>query len=237
MFRAPFESLSVELNLKESRLEIAQFDLRRKNDSFRGEANVDLTGERAYTFTFTTPSLISRTTPISIPEPLRRLKIQRKSRVGLDGKRNTRRRIRGHFTREDTASIRWILPSFPSKRNSKATIRPDNIFFRQFNLSNQHAAFNAFVTIAKRLFSAADASIGLERQTQTQGNIFLPLALSKLRPAGQLAGGAERGSHFRSRSYSRRDGPRGTGERGDHAAENIRPGVGQPRSSREACIT
>src|SRR3984893_2093250 len=53
LFRAPFESLSAELSLKESRIEIANFELRRRNDSFRGQASLDLAGRRSYSFTFT----------------------------------------------------------------------------------------------------------------------------------------------------------------------------------------
>src|SRR5436190_6435969 len=46
LFRAPFESLRVELGLKESRLEIEEFELRRKNDSFHGQATQESTSKR-----------------------------------------------------------------------------------------------------------------------------------------------------------------------------------------------
>src|ERR1043166_2915029 len=53
LFRAPFESLSVELNLREGRLEISDLELRRKDDSLHGEATLDLAGPHTYSFSFT----------------------------------------------------------------------------------------------------------------------------------------------------------------------------------------
>ncbi len=122
-FRAPVESLNVNLSLKESRLEIANFELRRKSDSFRrpGEHGFgrrsrllghlhqfDRRGGGLHRFA---------------PGGAAGLSIRRKSRPGLDGKRSRRRPFRHLPRRADTGSVHSDRPPFPSMRNSKAIIR------------------------------------------------------------------------------------------------------------------
>ena len=183
LFRAPFESLSVELNLKESRLEIEQFDLRRQNDSFRGEANVDFAGERAYTFTFTNSIADIADYTDLIPEPLQRLRLSGSLELNWTGKGNEAT-YSGTFHARGSGLHPLDFPIVPFEAEFEGEYSPDKIFFRQFNLSNQHAAFNAFVTIARDYFQLQALRLDLNGKPKLQGNIFLPLALSKLRPPG-----------------------------------------------------
>ena len=75
-------------------------------------------------------------------------------------------------------------PVIPFEAEFEGDYSPDNIFFRQFNLSNQHAAFSAFVTVAKDYFQLQTLRLDLNGKPRLQGNIFLPLSLSKLRTQG-----------------------------------------------------
>jgi hypothetical protein len=73
-------------------------------------------------------------------------------------------------------------PVIPFDAEFEGDYSPGTIFFRQFNLSNKHAAFNAFVTIAKDYFQLQTLRLDLNGKPKLHGNIFLPLSLSKLRP-------------------------------------------------------
>ncbi len=73
-------------------------------------------------------------------------------------------------------------PIIPFEAEFEGDYSPDKIFFRQFNLSNPHAAFSAFVTVAKDYFQLQTLHLDLNGKPKLQGNIFLPLSLSKLRP-------------------------------------------------------
>jgi hypothetical protein len=180
LLRAPFESLSVELNLKESQLEIEQFDLRRENDSFRGEASIDLAGERAYSFTFTNSIADIADYADLLPAPLQSLKLSGNLELNWTGK-GTEATHSGTFHAQGHGLHPQESPFLPFDAEFEGDYSPENIFFRQFNLSNEHAAFTAFVTIAKDYFQLQTLRLDLNGQPRLQGNIFLPVSLAKLR--------------------------------------------------------
>lgn len=195
LFRAPFESLSVELNLKESRLEIEQFDLRRESDSFGGEASLDLAGERAYSFTFTNSIADIADYAGLIPEPLQSLKLSGSLELDWSGK-GTEATHSGTFHARAHGLHPQDFPVVPFDAEFEGDYSPDTIFFRQFNLSNQHAAFNAFVTIAKDYFQLQTLRLDLNGKPTLQGNIFLPLSLAKLRAQGNWLAALSDDPHF-----------------------------------------
>jgi hypothetical protein len=183
LFQAPFESLSVELNLKESRLEIEQFDLRRKDDSFRGEASLDLDGERAYSLTCT--SFIADIADYAglIPEPLPSLKLSGSLELEWTGK-GTEATHSGTFHARGHGLHTPGSPLIPFEGEFEGDYSPDGIYFRQFNLSNPHADFSAFVTVAKDYCQLQTLHLDLNGKPRLQGNVFLPISLAKLRAQG-----------------------------------------------------
>jgi hypothetical protein len=183
LFQAPFESLSVELNLKESRLEIEQFDLRRKDDSFRGEASLDLDGERAYSLTCT--SFIADIADYAglIPEPLPGLKLSGSLELDWTGK-GTEATHSGTFHARGHGLHTPGSPLIPFEAEFEGDYSPDGIYFRQFNLSNPHADFSAFVTVAKDYCQLQTLHLDLNGKPRLQGNVFLPISLAKLRAQG-----------------------------------------------------
>src|SRR5256714_1703402 len=54
LFRSPIESLEIKLEMEESRVAVAQFELRQTGDFFHGEGSFALTGDRSYTGAFQT---------------------------------------------------------------------------------------------------------------------------------------------------------------------------------------
>jgi hypothetical protein len=183
LFRAPFESLSVKLGLKESRLEIAPFDLRRGNDSLHGQASLDLAGDHSYSFSFTSSVANVADYATLIPEALQRFQFNGSLDLDWTGS-GTEATQSGTFHARGHGLHPLESPIIPFDVEFEGDYAPDYIFFRQFNLSNQHAAFSAFVTVAKDYFQLQTLHLDLNGKPKLQGNIFLPLSFSKLRAHG-----------------------------------------------------
>src|SRR5205807_1003785 len=83
--------------------------------------------------------------------------------------------LQGHGLHSPQSSI------VPFDAEFEGEYAADKIFFRQFHLSNQHADFSAFVTVAKDYFQLQSLRLDLNGKPKLQGNIFLPFSLSKLR--------------------------------------------------------
>ena len=183
LFRAPFESLSVMLSLKESRLEIAQFELRRKNDSFHGQASLDLTGDRSYSVAFTSSIDDVADYAALIPETLQVFKFGGSLDLNWTGN-GTEAAHSGTFHARGHGLHPLEFPVIPFDVEFEGDYSPGNIFFRQFNLSNQHAAFTAFVTVAKDYFQLQTLRLDLNGKPKLQGNVFVPVSLSRIRAQG-----------------------------------------------------
>jgi hypothetical protein len=183
VFRAPVESLDVTIALKESRLEIATFDLRRKSDSFCGQASMDLAGDRSYSVSFTSSIADIADYAELIPEPFQSLKLS--GGLNLDwtatGVGTT---DLGTFHARAHAIHLLETPVIPFDVEIEGDYSPDNIFFRQFSFSNQHAAFSAFVTLARDYFQLQALRFDLEGKPKLQGDVFAPVSLSKIREQG-----------------------------------------------------
>lgn len=183
LFRTPFESLSVKLGLKESRLEIAPIDLRRENDSLHGQASLDLAGDHSYSFSFTSSVADVADYAALIPEALQGFQIN--GSLDLDWTGNgTEVAHSGTFHARGHGLHPHESPVIPFDAEFEGEYAPDYVFFRQFHLANQHAAFSAFVTVAKDYFQLQTLHLDLNGKPKLQGNIFLPLSFSKLRTQG-----------------------------------------------------
>jgi|GEM_PF-525667 len=183
LFRAPFESLSVELSLREARLEIANLELRRKNDSLQGQASLDLAGSHAYTFSFTSSVAEIADFPALIPDPLKALKLGGSLELdwtgnGTETAHSGTFHARGHGLHPPESLL------IPFDAEFEGDYSPDGIYFRQFNLSNQHVAFSAFVTVAKNYCQLQTLHLDLNGKPRLQGNVFLPISLWKVRTQG-----------------------------------------------------
>lgn len=179
VLRAPVESLDIKVNFKESRLEIANFELRRKSDFFRGRANVDLAGDHGYSATFTSSIAEMADYVALIPETLRTLPFS--GGLNLDWtSQGTAAAQSGTFH----ARGRGLRPlgsfAIPFDAEFEGDYSPDNLFFRQFHLSNPHASFSAVVTVARDHFQLQTLRLDLNGKPKLQGNILVPFSLSKM---------------------------------------------------------
>jgi hypothetical protein len=195
LFRAPFESLSIELGLKESRLEIASFDLLRKNDTFHGEGSLDLAQDRSYSFTFTSSVADIAEYGALMPEALQGLHLT--GALDLDWKGNgTETAHSGTFHAQGHGLHPPDSPVIPFEAEFEGDYAPDYIFFRRFNLSTPHAAFSAFVTVAKDYFQLQTLHLDLNGKPKLQGNVVLPLSLWKARTQGDWVAALSDDSNF-----------------------------------------
>jgi hypothetical protein len=67
----------------------------------------------------------------------------------------------------------------------EADYSPDNIFFRQFHLWNQHADLAAFVTLAKDYFQVQELRFDLNGHPRLQGNVFVPFSVARIRQSSR----------------------------------------------------
>ena len=180
LFRSPIESVNVRLALEESRLSIAQFELRQNEDFFRAQGDFALAGERSYTAAFQTSvadiadygGFISRWTGAAALGGTVSLDW---TGTGAPRSHSGTFHVHGRNLRLQESSIR------PFDAEFEADYSPENIFFRQFHLWNQRADFSAFVTVAKDYFHLQAIRFGLDGQPRLQGNAFLPVSLWKFR--------------------------------------------------------
>src|SRR6476620_8221507 len=74
------------------------------------------------------------------------------------------------------------VPIMPFDAEVECDYSPEKLFFRQFNLSNQHAGFDAFVTIANDYVQLQGIRLDLNGKPKIAGNLFLPISFWKLHP-------------------------------------------------------
>lgn len=180
LFRSPIESVEMKVGLEDSRLSIVQFELREKGDFFRAQGNFALTGDKSYTAAFQTSvaeiadyrGFFSRwTEPFALGGTLS----ADWTGNGVGGTDSGTFHARARDLRLLESSI------IPFDAEFEADYSPDNIFFRQFHLWNQRADLSAFVTVAKDYFQLQTLRFSLNGQPRLQGNVFLPISLSKIR--------------------------------------------------------
>src|SRR6202022_626920 len=130
--RTPIESLNIKLGLKESRLELTQFDFRHEKDSFAARATVDLTGEHAYSGTLTTSIAEARDYAGLIPDALAPFRLAGSVNLdwqgtGSDTASSGTFHLKGHGLRPP----QFLL--IPLDAEFEGNYAADKIFFRQFH--------------------------------------------------------------------------------------------------------
>ena len=183
LFRAPCESLRVQVSLNESHLEVMEFELLRQEDSFQGQANIDLTGDHKFSFSVTSSVNDVGDYAALIPETLPIPPFHGGLHLNWSGQGNDTTYV-GTFHASARGLESATLPFLPLNAELDADYSSDKIFFRQFNLSNQDATFDAFVTVARDYLQLQTVRFGLLGQPKLEGELFLPISSSKFYPQG-----------------------------------------------------
>jgi hypothetical protein len=180
LFHSPIESLDLKIALAESRLEITQFELHQEDDFLSGEGSIGLTGDHAYNASakcsvgelgnyrgFVPPGIL--------PFALAGAATAEWKGRGANESDAGNLHLLGHALRDADN----LLAPFDAE--VEADYSPGNIFFRQFHLSNSKADFGAFITVAKDYFHLQDVRLTLDGRPRLQGNVYLPVSVSKIR--------------------------------------------------------
>jgi hypothetical protein len=195
LFRSPIESVEVKIGLADSRLAITQFELRQKNDFLRAQGDFALAGDRSYSAAVQTSvaeiadyaGFLSRWTE---PFLLGGNVSVDWTGNGVNGADSGTLHARGRKLRPLESSI------VPFDAEFEADYSPENIFFRQFHLWNQRGDLSAFVTVAKNYLQLQTVRLSLNGQPRVQGNIFLPISLSKIRQNSRWLAALDADPHF-----------------------------------------
>jgi hypothetical protein len=180
LFRAPIESVNVRLSLEESRLSIAQFELRQKEDFFRAQGDFTLAGDRSYTAAFQTSVADVADYAGFTSFWMKGWKLGGTVSVdwtghGANGRDTGTFHAHGRNLRLPESSL------VPFDAEFEADYSPENIFFRQFRLWNPRADLSAFITIAPDYLHLQALRFSLNGQPRLQGEVFLPVSQAKLR--------------------------------------------------------
>jgi hypothetical protein len=181
LFRSPVESVEMKLDLEESRLNITQFEFRQKDDFFRGKGNFALSNDRSYTATaqISVAEIANYSgflpSQVLLPFPVAGSLTAEWQGRGANGSDSGTWHARARNLRVAEGAL------LPFDAELAADYSPDNIFFRQFHLWNQHAELAAFVTVAKDYFQVQELRFDLNGRARVQGNVFLPLSADKIR--------------------------------------------------------
>jgi hypothetical protein len=180
LFRSPIESVNVNAGLEESRLSLVQFELRQKEDFFRAQGDFALADDRSYTAAFQTSvaeiadyaGFISRwAEPFALGGSL-----------SVDWTGHGANGIGSGTFHAHGQNLRLLdSPILPFDAEFEAGYSAENIFFREFHLWNRRADFSAFVSVAPDYLHLQTIRFSLNDQPRMQGNVFLPVSLSKLR--------------------------------------------------------
>ena len=178
--RAPVESLQMKIGLKESRLELTEFALRRKSDSFVGEGSFDLNGDRAYSGTLKCSVAEAADYAGLIPDAFKAFRFG--GNLGLEWNgRGTRSAHSGAFHASGNGLHLLETKIVPFRAEFEGDYSPGSIFFRQFHLSNPRADLSAFVTLANDYIQLQTLRFDLNGRPKLQGNVFAPFSPAKLR--------------------------------------------------------
>ncbi|MDQ6808689.1 MAG: hypothetical protein M3Z64_04605, partial [Verrucomicrobiota bacterium] len=177
LFGAPVDSLGGNFALTQSAVVIHQFDLRHGADSATASGTLDLspghrfTGRIAATILDLAPfrNFLAWTGDFLRPEGSIALEIQSDPRAPGGA---------GRFSVRGTA-LRVLEPASLLAFDAvfEGTYSAENIFFRRFDLRNEHAAFTTFLTVATDYVQFQNLRFEVNGKPAVEGEIFVPLTL------------------------------------------------------------
>ena len=184
IFKTQIDNLTAKLNLKANEIEVEQLELDHNHDFVRAQGKIDIAHEHNYSATAQVS--VGNAADYISAFPGFWLGSPRQGSFNFDwtGLGNSHSHS-GKFLATGRALV--VDPKFlPFDVDLEASYSPGNLFFRQFHLANEHAALNAFVTLAPNYLQLQTLTFELNGKPMLRGNIFLPLAIAKTRAGENL---------------------------------------------------
>jgi hypothetical protein len=180
IFKTPIDTLSTKLNLKATEIEVEQLELKRGNDFVRGQGTVDSATNHHYTGTLSAALGNIADYMQVLPDSCRVALGEGAVKLDWSGHGDVNSHA-GAF-HINARGLRSSAPNelSPFDAQLDATYSPDNLFFRQLHLTNEHASFTGSATVASKYLQLQALAFDLNGKPTLRGNIFLPLSLSRI---------------------------------------------------------
>jgi hypothetical protein len=178
LWAAPIDSLHAKLNLKGAQLSLESLQARHVEDFFNATGEVNLARDHRYSVKLNAGVSNIAAYLSLLPESARDLKPEGRASIGWDGHGTVHAHSGDFRILAENVCLTSNLELRPFDLKLDGTYSPQNIFFREFRLSNPQAEFNGFVSIASNYLQLQTIRFDLNGKSKLQGNVFIPVALS-----------------------------------------------------------
>ena len=179
LWAAPIDSLHAKLNLKGAQLSLESLQARHLDDFFNATGEINLARDHRYAVKLNA-GVSSLAGYLSLlPERTRDLKPEGRASIGWDGHGTVHAHSGDFRILAENVCLTSDLGLRPFDVKLDGTYSPQNIFFREFRLSNPQTEFNSFVSVASNYLQLQTVRFDLNGKSKLQGNVFIPVALSR----------------------------------------------------------
>jgi hypothetical protein len=196
LFQTPVDALNAKLSLKGSQLRIDELEARHQNDFIRAHGEADLAHEHNYSATATgSIASLADYSPL-LPVPWQAFHLDGTVAIDWKGHGTATAHFGDFRAQAQTVRLDSRFELLPFQAKIEGTYSPQNLFLREFQLANEHASFNAFVTVAENYLQLQTLRLDLNGKPKLQGNVFLPLARSRWLQGGALLESVDENQNF-----------------------------------------
>ncbi len=196
VFRAPVDVLTATLSLQGSELQVDKLEAVRGNDFFRVKGSLNFAGEHKYSGNVNGYAEKIADYVAMLPASWQRLQPDGALTFTWMVNGNSAAHSGDVHVQVQHLQIRRGFDLAPFDLVVNGTYSPQNFFFRQFRLSNEHAAVTAFVTVAGNYLQLQTLHLDLNGEPVLQGDIFLPLQFTDLIRDGDFFGALDASRNF-----------------------------------------
>ena len=179
LWAAPLDSLHAKLNLKGAQLSLESLQARHLDDFFNATGEVNLSRNHRYSLKVNAAIANLAAYSSLLSERMGDLKAEGRASIGWDA-HGTADAHSGDFRilAENvclTSNLGWQ----PFDMKLEGIYSPQATFFREFQLSNPHAEFHAFVSVASDYLQLQMIHFDLNGKSKLRGNVFIPVAFQR----------------------------------------------------------
>ena len=179
LWAAPLDSLRAKLNLKGAQLSLESLQARHLDDFFNATGEVNLARNHHYSFKINAAIANLGAYSSLLSECMRGLKPEGRASIAWDAHGSADAHAGDFRIQAENIGLTSDLGWQPFDVKLEGTYSPQNTFFREFRLSNPHAEFNAFVSVAPDYVQLQAIRFDLNGKSKLQGNVFIPAALQR----------------------------------------------------------
>ncbi|MEP6685808.1 MAG: hypothetical protein ABJB22_03450 [Verrucomicrobiota bacterium] len=196
LFRAPVEMMSATVSLQSSEVKVEKLEAVRGNDYLRVQGNLDLAGKHKYSGIISGYAEKIADYTAMLPTYWQQLQPDGALTFIWSASGNSSAHSGDLHVQLQHLQIGTRFDLAPFDAVVHGIYSPESFFFRQFQLSNEHAALSAFVTVAGNYLQLQTLRFDLNGKPALQGDAFLPLQFSNLIRTGDFFGSMDASQNF-----------------------------------------